>query len=49
MAPWFFGRYGDRIVEPEINFVFAVMFGLMYLGGQADSRPCSRSSCSAWR
>ena len=25
MAPWFFGRYGDRIIEPEIKLVFAVM------------------------
>ena len=38
MAPWFFGRYGDRIIEPEIKLVFAVMFVLMYLGGRAESQ-----------
>ncbi len=38
MAPWFFGRYGDRIIEPEIKLVFAVMFVLMYLGGRASSQ-----------
>jgi Kef-type K+ transport system membrane component KefB len=38
IAPWFFGRYGDRIIEPEIKLVFAVMFVLMYLGGRADSQ-----------
>jgi Kef-type K+ transport system membrane component KefB len=38
MAPWFFGSYGDRIIEPEIKLVFAVMFALMYLGEKADSQ-----------
>jgi Kef-type K+ transport system membrane component KefB len=38
MAPWFFGRYGDRIIEPEVKLVFAVMFVLMYLGGRAESQ-----------
>ena len=38
IAPWFFGRYGDRIIEPEIKLVFAVMFVLMYLGGEANSQ-----------
>ena len=23
VAPWFFGRYGDRVIEPEIKLVFA--------------------------
>ena len=23
IAPWFFGRYGDRVIEPEIKLVFA--------------------------
>ena len=22
IAPWFFGRYGDRVIEPEIKLVF---------------------------
>jgi Kef-type K+ transport system membrane component KefB len=38
IAPWFFGRYGDRIIEPEVKLVFAVMFVLMYLGGRADTQ-----------
>jgi Kef-type K+ transport system membrane component KefB len=29
VAPWFFGRYGDRVIEPEIKLVFACLFGLM--------------------
>src|SRR5438876_811107 len=23
-SPWFFGRYGNRVIEPEIKLVFAV-------------------------
>jgi len=38
MAPWFFSRYGDRVIEPEVKVVFAVLFCLMYLGGRANSQ-----------
>jgi Kef-type K+ transport system membrane component KefB len=38
MAPWFFSRYGDRVTEPEIKLVFAVLFCLMYLGDRANSQ-----------
>ena len=38
MAPWFFGRYGDRVIEPEIKLVFACLFGLMWLGSRANSQ-----------
>jgi Kef-type K+ transport system membrane component KefB len=38
LAPWFFGRYGDRVIEPEIKLVFAILFGLMYLGDRANSQ-----------
>ena len=31
IAPWFFGRYGDRVIEPEIKLVFACLFLLMVL------------------
>lgn len=31
VAPWFFGRYGDRVIEPEIKFVFLCLFVLMVL------------------
>jgi Kef-type K+ transport system membrane component KefB len=29
LAPWFFRRYGDRVIEPEIKLVFACLFALM--------------------
>ncbi|MFO7571243.1 MAG: cation:proton antiporter [Gaiellaceae bacterium] len=39
VAPWFFGRYGDRVIEPEIKLVFACLLVLMVLadlsGGHA--------------
>jgi Kef-type K+ transport system membrane component KefB len=31
IAPWFFRRYGDRVIEPEIKLVFACLFVLMVL------------------
>jgi Kef-type K+ transport system membrane component KefB len=38
LAPWFFGRYGDRVIEPEIKLVFACLFCLMWLGSRANSQ-----------
>jgi Kef-type K+ transport system membrane component KefB len=38
LAPWFFGRYGDRVIEPEIKLVFATLLGLMVLGTAANSQ-----------
>ena len=32
LAPPFFRRYGDRVIEPEIKLVFVAFFLLMYLG-----------------
>lgn len=37
IAPWFFGRYGNRVIEPEIKLVFASLFLLMWLGERAGS------------
>jgi len=37
-APWFFSRYGNRVIEPEIKLVFASLFLLMWLGGRANSQ-----------
>jgi Kef-type K+ transport system membrane component KefB len=37
VAPWFFARYGDRVIEPEIKLVFACLFLLMWLGARANS------------
>lgn len=31
IAPWFFSRYGDRVIEPEIKLVFACLFALMVI------------------
>jgi Kef-type K+ transport system membrane component KefB len=36
IAPWFFGRYGDRVIEPEIKLVFACLLVLMVLGDLAN-------------
>jgi len=38
LAPWFFRRYGDRVIEPEVKLVFAVLLGLMVLGKAANSQ-----------
>lgn len=38
LSPWFFARYGDRVIEPEIRLVFAGLFLLMYLGQKANSQ-----------
>src|SRR5438477_5284369 len=37
-SPWFFSRYGDRVIEPEIKLVFVVLFALMVLGNEANSQ-----------
>jgi Kef-type K+ transport system membrane component KefB len=37
LAPWFFGRFGNRVIEPEIKLVFAALFVLMWLGDKAES------------
>jgi len=38
LAPWFIGRYGNRVIEPEIKLVFASLFLLMWLGERANSQ-----------
>jgi Kef-type K+ transport system membrane component KefB len=35
IAPWFFRRYGDRVIEPEIKLVFASLFVLIVLADAA--------------
>ena len=35
IAPWLFGRYGDRVIEPEIKLVFVCLFVLMVLADAA--------------
>ena len=36
VASWFFRRYGDRVIEPEIRLVFACLFVLMVLADLAN-------------
>lgn len=36
IAPWFFSRYGDRVIEPEIKLVFLCLFVLMVLANAAN-------------
>jgi Kef-type K+ transport system membrane component KefB len=38
LAPWFFSRYGDRVIEPEIKLVFACLFLLMVLADAAKGQ-----------
>ena len=38
VAPWFFAHFGNRVIEPEIKLVFAVLFLLMWLGSRANSQ-----------
>jgi Kef-type K+ transport system membrane component KefB len=49
LSPRFFGRYGDRVIEPEIKLVFASLFLLMWLGDRANDMRCSRHSSSGSR
>lgn len=37
LQPWFFRRYGNRVIEPEIKGAFAALLTLMYVGRLADS------------
>jgi Kef-type K+ transport system membrane component KefB len=34
---WFFDRYGDRVIEPELKGAFAALLLLMWLGDRAQS------------
>lgn len=36
VAPWFFGRYGDRVIEPEIKLVFFCLLVPMVLASAAN-------------
>src|SRR6059036_2526009 len=37
LQPWFFARYGRRVIEPEIKGAFAVLFLLMWVADLARS------------
>jgi hypothetical protein len=36
---WFFSRYGDRVIEPELKGAFAALLLLTWLGRCADVEP----------
>jgi len=36
LAPWFFRRYGDRVIEPEIKLVFVCLLLLMVLADASN-------------
>ena len=46
IAPLFFRRYGDRVIEPEIKLVFAVLLILMVLADARTDMPCYPRSSS---
>lgn len=37
VAPWFFRRYGSRVIEPEIKLLFVLLLTLMYMAHFGDS------------
>ncbi len=37
VAPWFFRRYGSRVIEPEIKLLFLLLLVLMYFARIGDS------------
>jgi len=37
LKPWFFSRYGNRVIEPEIKGAFAALLVLMYFAHLAES------------
>ena len=36
IAPWFFARYGNRVIEPELKLVFLALFVLMVLADASN-------------
>lgn len=36
ISPWFFSRYGDRVIEPEIKLVFLCLLVLMVLANASN-------------
>src|SRR5256885_9897153 len=37
LQPWFFARYGERVIEPEIKGAVAVLLALMFFADKAQS------------
>ena len=38
LEPWFFGRYGDRVIEPEMKGAFAALLVLAFLASKAHGQ-----------
>ena len=38
ISPWFFHRYGNRVIEPEIKLIFVVLFTFMVVAGAANGQ-----------
>jgi Kef-type K+ transport system membrane component KefB len=38
LESWFFGRYGERVIEPELKGAFAALLILMWLGAKANGQ-----------
>lgn len=36
VSPWFFGRYGNRVIEPEIKLIFAALFLMMFVAERGE-------------
>lgn len=49
LQPWFFSRYGDRVIEPEIKGAFVALLVLMFFAERAQSHAVLPASCSGWR
>jgi hypothetical protein len=49
LAPGFFRRYGDRVIEPEIKLVFHLPVRADGAGRPPTATPCCPPSSSAWR
>jgi len=47
LQPWFFARYGDRVIEPEIKGAFAALLVLMFFAERAQSHAVLPPSCWA--
>jgi hypothetical protein len=45
LQPWFFPRYGGRVIEPEIKGAFAALLIMMW---RPSSRPPGTGSMTSW-
>jgi len=37
ISPWFFNRYGERVIEPEIKLIFVALFVMMWVAELGES------------